>query len=99
MRHERRTCARLCHLAGGLSRLQAETQPSGERQPWTGRHLTRSSRPTTGLRDNCRKPHLRVGRYTSKWITSELPVTRTQYAPASELSAYSPINWLSVAPL
>ena len=32
-----------------LSRLQAKTQPSGERQPWTGRHLTGSSRPTTRL--------------------------------------------------
>jgi len=52
MRHERRTCARLCHLAGGVSRLQAETQPSSERQPWTGRHLTRSSRPTRRLLDN-----------------------------------------------
>jgi integrase len=54
----RRTCARLCHLAGGereqiqffawtrigsdhrtLSRLQAKTQTSGERQTRAGRHL------------------------------------------------------------
>ena len=53
----RRTCARLCHLAGGeleqiqfllghigsdhrtLSRLQAKTQPSSERQTRTGRHV------------------------------------------------------------
>ena len=64
----RRTCARLCHLAGGeleqiqfllgtrigsdngaLSRLQAEAQPSGERQPRIGRHLTGWSRPLSRL--------------------------------------------------
>ena len=39
----------MCCSTFDLSRLQAETQPSGERQPRTGKPLTAWSRPTSGL--------------------------------------------------
>ena len=65
------TCT--CSLRGGRrpARKRASSDPtiqrrrsrkSGQRCISTGRHSS-----TTGLRDNCLKPHLPVGRFSSRW--------------------------------
>jgi hypothetical protein len=53
--------------------------------------------PTMQLRDNCWKPHLRVGRYEIKWITSGSSVIHQLWGNcARSLAALTPTQTVTV---